>query len=125
MEVPRITLEFGHQKARLTSLFLGSAGILGVAAMRRSAFAAVLLLFSTVVNALAGGRVALVVGVSNYEHAGRLANTLNDANDMAATLRRLSFDVETLLDPNRFALEGAVRRYGDRDRKSTRLNSSH
>ena len=81
--------------------------------MLRGVFAAVLLC-STVVNALAGGRVALVVGVSNYEHAGRLANTLNDANDMAATLKRLGFDVETLLDPNRFALEGAVRRYGDR-----------
>jgi len=82
--------------------------------MLRSACATVLLLFSMAVNALAGGRVALVIGVSNYEHAGRLANTLNDANDMATTLKRLSFDVETLLDPNRFALEGAVRRYGDR-----------
>jgi uncharacterized caspase-like protein len=81
--------------------------------MLRSVFAAVLLL-STVVSALAAGRVALVVGVSNYEHAARLANTLNDANDMAAALKRLSFDVETLLDPNRLALEGAVRRYGDR-----------
>jgi hypothetical protein len=81
--------------------------------MLRSVFAAVLL-FSMVANGLAGDRVALVVGVSNYEHAGRLANTLNDANDIAATLKRLSFDVETLLDPNRFVLEGAVRRYGDR-----------
>ncbi len=81
--------------------------------MLRSVFAAVLW-FSMLVNALAGGRVALVVGVSNYEHAGRLANTLNDANDMAAVLKRLNFDVETLLDPNRLALEGAVRRYGDR-----------
>jgi Caspase domain len=81
--------------------------------MLRSVFASVLL-FSMVANGLAGNRVALVVGVSNYEHAGRLTNTLNDANDVAATLKRLSFEVETLLDPNRFALEGAVRRYGDR-----------
>ncbi len=81
--------------------------------MLRGVFAAALW-FSMLANALAGGRVALVVGVSNYEHAGRLANTLNDANDMAAALKRLNFDVETLLDPNRLALEGAVRRYGDR-----------
>ena len=66
--------------------------------MLRSVFAAALW-FSMLVNALAGARVALVVGVSNYEHAGRLANTLNDANDMAAVLKRLNFDVETLLDP--------------------------
>jgi len=62
----------------------------------------------------AGRRVALVVGVSKYEHASALANTINDANDMAAALRRLGFDVETLLDPDRSALEAAIRRYGER-----------
>src|SRR5258708_24136593 len=81
--------------------------------MLRSVFGA-MILFSTLVEAPAGGRVALVVGVSNYEHVGRLAGTLNDANDMAATLKRQGFDVETLLDPNRSVLEAAVRRYGDR-----------
>jgi len=81
--------------------------------MLRSVCAA-MLSFLTLAEALADGRVALVVGVSNYEHAGRLANTLNDANDMAATLKRLGFDAETLLDPNRSALEAAVRRYGER-----------
>jgi uncharacterized caspase-like protein len=81
--------------------------------MLRSVCAA-MLLFLTLVEALADGRVALVVGVSNYEHAGRLANTLNDANDMATALKRLGFDVEILLDPNRGAFETAVRRYGER-----------
>jgi hypothetical protein len=61
-----------------------------------------------------GGRVALVVGVSQYEHAGSLPNTLNDAKDMSAALKRLGFDVETMLDPSRSSLEAAVRRYGDR-----------
>src|SRR5260370_3349650 len=86
--------------------------------MLRSVFAG-MILFSTVVEAPAGGRVALVVGVSNYEHVGRLASTLNDANDMTATLKRLGFDVETLLDPNRSVLEAAVRRYGDRSADAT------
>jgi hypothetical protein len=62
----------------------------------RSVFA-VVLLFSSLFGAHAGGRVALVVGVSNYDHAGRLANTLNDAKDMAAALKRLGFDVEMVL----------------------------
>lgn len=61
-----------------------------------------------------GRRVALVVGVSNYEHAGHLPNTINDAKDMSEALKRLSFDVDTLLDPSRTALEAALRRYGDR-----------
>jgi hypothetical protein len=51
--------------------------------MLRSILAAMLLLL-TIVETSAGGRVALVVGVSNYEYAGRLTNTLNDANDMGS-----------------------------------------
>jgi hypothetical protein len=62
----------------------------------------------------AGRRVALVVGVSKYEHAAVLTNTVNDANDMTAALKRAGFDVELLIDPNRAALEAAIRRYGDR-----------
>jgi hypothetical protein len=81
--------------------------------MLRSVFVAILLL-SSLVGAHAASRVALVVGVSNYEHAGRLSNTLNDAKDMTAALKRLGFDVDTLLDPGRSALEAAVRRHGDR-----------
>lgn len=48
-----------------------------------------------------------------------MANTLNDANDTAATLKRLGFDVETLLDPNRSAFEAAARRYGERSVEAT------
>jgi hypothetical protein len=81
--------------------------------MLRCIFAAMVLLL-TLVEAPAGSRGALVVGVSNYEHPGRLTNTLNDANDMATALKRLGFDVETVLDPSRPILEAAVRRYGDR-----------
>jgi len=81
--------------------------------MLRSVFVAIVLV-SSFVEAYAGGRVALVAGVSNYEHAGRLVSTLNDAKDMTAALKRLGFDVETLLDPSRSALEAAIRRYGYR-----------
>ncbi len=86
--------------------------------MLRSVFATILfvaiLLLASLPGAHAAGRIALVVGVSNYEHAGRLPNTLNDAKDMGAALKRLGFDVDTVLDPGRSALEAAVRRYGDR-----------
>src|SRR5258708_31148549 len=76
---------------------------------------AILILASSLWGARAdGGRVALVVGVSKYEHAASLTNTLNDAKDITAALKRLGFEVETVFDPNRSALEAAVRRYGDR-----------
>ncbi len=59
-------------------------------------------------------RVALVVGVSAYKHVPPLANTLNDAQGLAAALTRIGFEVETVTDPDRAALEAAVRRFGKR-----------
>src|SRR5258708_26276466 len=61
-------------------------------------------------------RVALIVGASNYAHATKLAHPPDDARDMAAALRRLGFEVDLVLDPDRTALEGAVRRWGQKSR---------
>jgi len=61
-------------------------------------------------------RVALIVGVSNYAHATKLVHPPDDARDMAAALRRLGFEVDLVLDPDRTALEGAVRRWGQKSR---------
>ncbi len=48
--------------------------------------------------ATAADRVALVVGMSRYEHIGTLKNTVNDAKDIAAVLEGIGFEVTTLLD---------------------------
>ena len=61
-------------------------------------------------------RVALVVGAGEYGHAPALAHTLNDAREVAAALTRLEFDVDLILNPDRTALENAVRRLGQRSR---------
>ena len=44
-------------------------------------------------QAAAERRVALIVGNANYEHAGVLSNTINDANAVAGMLTRAGFDV--------------------------------
>jgi uncharacterized caspase-like protein len=44
-------------------------------------------------GALAETRVAFVVGNAAYEHAGALANPVNDATDVATLLEKLNFDV--------------------------------
>lgn len=59
-------------------------------------------------------RVALVVGASAYVAVPHLANTLADATEIAAALRRLGFDVDLVTDPDRAALEAAVRQLGER-----------
>jgi hypothetical protein len=42
--------------------------------------------------AMASRRVALVIGNAKYEHAGTLANTVNDADAIAAVLTKAGFD---------------------------------
>ena len=62
-------------------------------------------------TALAAGRVALVVGNSDYEHIGRLPNPANDAADMGAALQRLGFEVTITRNAGRTALTDALRAF--------------
>ena len=60
-------------------------------------------------EASAAGRVALVVGNSAYAEIGTLANPGNDADDVAAALGRLGFDVTIVHDADRAGLNEALR----------------
>jgi uncharacterized caspase-like protein len=71
--------------------------------------AVVLLLVCVGSAAHAGKRVALVIGNSAYQHAGELANTRNDATDMAAALRAHGFQVIDGFDLDKPAFERKVR----------------
>ena len=71
--------------------------------------AVVLLLLCVGSAAHAGKRVALVIGNSAYQHAGDLANTRNDAIDMATALRTHGFQVIDGLDLDKPALERKIR----------------
>jgi len=53
-------------------------------------------------------RVALVVGVTNYENAPSLLNPERDARLIADTLTDIGFDVQLLLDPDQRAMEDGV-----------------
>ncbi|MBP0465654.1 caspase family protein [Roseomonas sp. PWR1] len=72
------------------------------------------LMLATPALAQPGARVALVVGAGAYRAIPPLANPPNDARALAATLTRLGFDVDLVLDPDRLAMEQAVRRLGQR-----------
>lgn len=64
--------------------------------------------------AFAETRVALVIGNSAYAHTTPLANPLNDARDMSATLKRTGFDVVEALDADKRKLDGALRSFADK-----------
>jgi uncharacterized caspase-like protein len=68
--------------------------------------------FVSASNALgADKRVALVIGNSAYQHAGTLANPTNDAADMAATLRKLDFEVIERSDLDKTELDRTIRQF--------------
>ena len=77
-----------------------------------AAFIAFFLISDSLGFAQTTRRVALVVGISNYKYVPQLANTANDANGVAAALKRLGFQVVSLIDPDRAALESAIRDLG-------------
>jgi hypothetical protein len=60
-------------------------------------------------EALAGKRVALVIGNSSYKHAGELANPKNDAADVATVLNRIGFQVIDGFDLDKAALDRKIR----------------
>ena len=56
-------------------------------------------------------RAALVVGNGAYSHAQALVNPTNDAGAVGAALKRLGFDVTTVLDASRGRLAQALREF--------------
>src|SRR5262245_25061806 len=56
-------------------------------------------------------RFALVIGNGSYAE-GPLANPVNDARDMAATLRQLGFEVSVGENLNRRRMEDLIREFG-------------
>src|SRR5436190_3021471 len=82
--------------------------------MRSRLLAATLLLTLLAVPshaAPAGGRVALVVGMSGYRNAPALKNPANDAKDLAGALRELGFAVTEAADLDKVRLDEAVRTF--------------
>jgi hypothetical protein len=59
-------------------------------------------------------RLALVIGNGNYTQAGKLNNTLNDANAMAKVLQELGFEVIKVTDGNYEQMKTAIYTFGDR-----------
>jgi uncharacterized protein len=58
--------------------------------------------------AVAQRRVALVVGNGKYINEAPLANPGNDARDVTAALKRIGFEVRTLLDGDLIAMQSAL-----------------
>lgn len=67
---------------------------------------------SSSTGAIAGERVALVIGNSRYQNAEGLPNTKNDAADVAAALKRLGFKVTLATDLDYGGMRASVRQLG-------------
>ena len=68
-------------------------------------------LLSAVAQTQAEKRVALVIGNGNYLNAPKLPNPRNDAQDVAAALKRTGFDTIVALDVEKSAMDDAEIRF--------------
>lgn len=59
----------------------------------------------------ADGRFALVIGNGDYESAGRLANPVNDATDMARALEQVGYAVSLHLNADHLSMSQALRSF--------------
>ena len=81
--------------------------------MVRMIIIALALVFAVTAPAFAQTRrVALVIGISNYQNAQALPNPLNDAVDMAAAFQAAGFEVVAAYDPDYAAMHRALRDFG-------------
>src|SRR5258708_8034128 len=71
-----------------------------------------LALLLSVIAAHAEKRVALVIGNATYKSTPALANPGNDADDMAATLRRVGFAVVLERNLDKRGMERAIAQFG-------------
>ena len=71
-------------------------------------FLPVVLFILTTLSAQAERRVALVIGNTDYEIIGKLANAGEDARLISDTLRKMGFDVETVFDADEDTMGEAI-----------------
>lgn len=89
---------------------LGFPGML----MRFAMLATAMLLLALPLTARAEGRVALVIGNSDYQHVDRLPNPVNDAEAIRDTFARLDFQVTLKTDLGKAALEQELADFSDK-----------
>ena len=77
----------------------------------RGLFLATAIVLASIQIASAERRVALVIGNAAYQHTTTLANPVNDAQDLAATLAKLGFEVIVAHDLNKRGMEMAIVRF--------------
>jgi hypothetical protein len=74
--------------------------------------ASIFIVVTTLATAQKEERVALVIGIKEYKYVAPLQNTLNDAKDMSATLKKKGFRVVELYDPQtKREMQDAVMKY--------------
>jgi formylglycine-generating enzyme required for sulfatase activity len=79
--------------------------------MRYVLLALIILMAVAPSRVLADTRVALVIGNSAYRHTSYLRNPTNDADDVAAALKRLSFETILGTDLDKAGMEDAAIRF--------------
>ena len=80
-------------------------------AASRTALTALLTVLVCISPALAEKRAALIIGNAAYVNSPALTNPVNDANDVAAALSEMGFEVLVGVDLDKRGFDGKVREF--------------
>lgn len=70
--------------------------------------------FPAFADTVVSDRLALVIGMAEYQTVPRLQNTVSDTKALAATLEGIGFDVDTLIDASRAEVEETLKDFAFR-----------
>ena len=69
-------------------------------------------------SACAQERIALIIGNSNYDQLGTLANTKNDAQEINASLEAMGYQTKLVLDASEVTLRKEIKNFASSSEKS-------
>ena len=75
---------------------------------------ALLSVFPAFADTVASDRLALVIGMSDYQTVPKLQNTVSDTKALAATLEGIGFEVDTLINASRADVEETLKDFAFR-----------
>uniref|UniRef100_UPI004048050A caspase family protein n=1 Tax=Polynucleobacter sp. TaxID=2029855 RepID=UPI004048050A len=77
------------------------------------------LFFATPVFASQGGRIALIIGNSKYQHLNTLPNAINDAKEIDASLKKIGFSTSLLIDSTDATSRRELRKFSEKSENAS------
>jgi len=87
--------------------------------MRKLLVLLIALFFAAPVFASQGGRIALIIGNSKYQHLNTLPNAINDAKEIEVSLKKIGFSTSMLIDSSDAVSRRELRKFSEKSESAS------